>query len=137
MDGLKMKEFDLEAAKAGARVTTEQGYPVRIICFDRKNNISESPIVALVSWDDGYEVVRSYDENGEYVRLGDLYPSDLMMETDDQGNYIYDHHRAYANICVSTGGERKAGKLHGSAEDAQANAETNAIAVAELTWKEE
>ena len=33
----KLKPFDLEAAKAGAKVITRDGRPVRIICFDRKN----------------------------------------------------------------------------------------------------
>lgn len=41
------KPFDLEAAKRGAIVETKGGDPVRIICYNRKNN--DCPILALVS----------------------------------------------------------------------------------------
>lgn len=30
------KPFNLEAAKNGAAVVTRKGFPVRIICFDKK-----------------------------------------------------------------------------------------------------
>lgn len=33
-----MKPFDLELAKAGHPVQTRDGRPVRIICYDRKDN---------------------------------------------------------------------------------------------------
>lgn len=41
-----MKNFDLEAAKAGAPVCTRAGFPARIICSDARNE--EFPIVAMV-----------------------------------------------------------------------------------------
>lgn len=41
-----MKPFDLEKAKAGAKVCTRDGRSARIICFDRKQQTY--PIVALI-----------------------------------------------------------------------------------------
>lgn len=41
-----MKPFDLERAKAGAKVCTRDGRSARIICFDRKQHTY--PIVALI-----------------------------------------------------------------------------------------
>ena len=71
----KLKPFDLEAAKNGAKVVTRDGHAVRIICYDRKNE--EYPIVALVGEDEG--AVFSYSSGGicslslpERVRRGNL-----------------------------------------------------------------
>lgn len=41
-----MKEFDINLAKQGHPVCTRDGRPVRIVCFDVKNN--ELPILALI-----------------------------------------------------------------------------------------
>ena len=59
----KLKPFDLEAAKNGAKVVTRDGHAVRIICYDRKNE--EYPIVALVGEDEG--AVFSYSSGGRYL----------------------------------------------------------------------
>lgn len=59
----KLKPFDPEAAKAGAKVVTRDGHAVRIICYDRKNE--EYPIVALVGEDEG--AVFSYSSGGRYL----------------------------------------------------------------------
>lgn len=55
-----MKQFDLEAAKNGAKVTTEGGHEVRIICTDANNIL---PVVALITIGDR-EVVRKYSSKG-------------------------------------------------------------------------
>lgn len=44
--GKNLKEFDLEAAKAGKPVCTRDGRKARIICFDRHGE--DRPIIALV-----------------------------------------------------------------------------------------
>lgn len=61
---MKLKPFDLEAAKAGASVVTREGTPARIICFDR---ISNSQMVALIKNATGDEDVCTYTLNGEYI----------------------------------------------------------------------
>lgn len=46
----KLLPFDLEAAKAGAKVVTRDGRPARIVCFDGTTQTLEGafPIVALI-----------------------------------------------------------------------------------------
>lgn len=63
-----MKEFNLEAAKAGASVQTRDGRPVRIICFDFKED--SYPIVGLI-YDNEGEHVASYTNEGEYLITDD------------------------------------------------------------------
>lgn len=58
-----MKEFNLEEAKAGKPVVTSEGYPVRIVCYDRRSAIDESSILALVNEGD-YELCNYYSPNG-------------------------------------------------------------------------
>lgn len=57
---MKLKPFDLEAAKAGAPVVTRDGRPVRILTYDARR---PRPIVALVDNGD-YDDVETYMENG-------------------------------------------------------------------------
>lgn len=58
---MKLKPFNLEAAKAGAKVVTRDGRLVRIICTDYKND--NYPVVALLS-DGGEESVATYTIDG-------------------------------------------------------------------------
>lgn len=58
-----MKDFDLEAAKAGKAVITRCGYPVRILCYDILN--TGFPIVAAIQHD-GKEVVERLTAIGRY-----------------------------------------------------------------------
>lgn len=73
------KPFNLEEAMAGKPVCTRTGYPVRILCYDRKR--CEHPIVAL--WDslDVYgEYVETYTKEGKiYSTEGMISPNDLIM----------------------------------------------------------
>lgn len=74
-----MKEFDLEAAKKGARVCTREGRPVRILCFDKKGDIY--PITALYEYE-GVEKFISHMLDGRYHYLHED-GNDLMMADDD------------------------------------------------------
>lgn len=71
---LNLKEFDLEAAKAGKPVCTRDGRKARIICFDAKCN---NPIVALI-YDCNKETVLQYLENGRFF-VDQIDKYDLMM----------------------------------------------------------
>lgn len=71
-----MKPFDLELAKAGHPVCTRDGRDVRILCFDRKDDLY--PIVGLVS-DKLGENLRSYTPDGLYNRSGESN-ADLFMK---------------------------------------------------------
>ena len=75
-----MREFDLEAAKAGAAVCTKDGRNARIIAFDCKG-CGRKPILALIDMGD-WEQSASWTERGEIIEdFKDA--SDLMMRDDD------------------------------------------------------
>lgn len=55
-----LREFDIEAAKAGKPICTRNGRKARIVCFDR---VGEYPILALIE-NDGKENVYYYRNSG-------------------------------------------------------------------------
>jgi hypothetical protein len=60
---MKTIDFDLEKAKSGEyEIVTENGMPVRIVCWDKQDGVFK--IVGLVKNSDGYEFCQSYDEHG-------------------------------------------------------------------------
>jgi len=62
-----MKAFDLEKAKAGAKVVTRDGRPARIVCFDLEGR---QPIGAAIEREDFdgvvSEVLHSFGSDGRY-----------------------------------------------------------------------
>lgn len=79
-----MKEFDLEKAKAGHPVCTKNGFPARIICFNRIS--VEYPIVVLIK-DDEYESVECYTTNGQYS-AEETSEYDLVMEPTTKEGWV-------------------------------------------------
>ena len=91
-----LKEFDLEAAKAGKPVCTRDGRKARIICFDYKGATNDYPIVALMEYNndkgDVFEKVEKYTNEGNYNKYGgNKHPNDLMM--------LPEKHEGWVNIC--------------------------------------
>lgn len=84
-----LKEFDLEAAKAGKPVCTRDGHKARILCFDLKNE-EEYPIVAAIE-NDSHEILLCYTLNGEIVKGAYEANKDLMMLSEKKEGWI--------NIC--------------------------------------
>ena len=88
---LKLKPFDLEAAKAGKPVCTRDGRKARIICFDRRlfyKNVSY-PILALVECSDGEDDVCGYNEKGKVlIEDGAEYKDDLMMQPEKKEGWV-------------------------------------------------
>lgn len=80
-----MKEFDLEKAKAGAKVCTRDGASVRIICFDRKGDF---PIVALLSYGQKNEEVYHYDVSGRTRYYIKNEGKNLVMESTEKEGWI-------------------------------------------------
>lgn len=76
-----MKEFDLEAAKRGARVCTRDGCPVRIFSYNLQGHHT-FPILASYVDGRGFEHVSMYTVKGESC-IGNALPQDLMMVDDD------------------------------------------------------
>lgn len=86
---LNLKEFDLEAAKAGKPVCTRDGRKARIICWDKKGLV---PIVALIEHEDS-EIALSYYNNGKHM-FRDNSDNDLMMLTKKKEGWIIIHKEA-------------------------------------------
>ena len=72
---LNLKPFNLEDAKEGKPVCTRDGANARIICFDAK---CETPIIALITTDDGEEITLDYFIDGTFAN-SENPDNDLMM----------------------------------------------------------
>ena len=83
-----LKEFDLEAAKAGKPVCTRDGRKARIICFDSKND-PQRPIVALVEHNDN-ELLYEYTIGGKerFSHISTTGTSDLMMLPEKKEGWV-------------------------------------------------
>ena len=86
---LNLKEFDLEAAKAGKPVCTRDGRKARIICFDLNNK--NFPIVAIINCDTE-ENAYQYDIDG----VCDEHDNNLnlMMSPEKKEGWIIIHKEA-------------------------------------------
>lgn len=87
--GKNLKEFDLEAAKAGKPVCTRDGRKARIICFDTINK-GNYPIIALLE-DKGCEAIFYYNKDGKCNVGTEL---DLMMLPEKKEGWIIIHKEA-------------------------------------------
>lgn len=66
---LNLKEFNLEAAKAGKPIYTRDGRKARILCYDLKG-VEEYPIVAAIETHDYLaESISAYDRNGRFDHI--------------------------------------------------------------------
>ena len=86
---LNLKEFNLEAAKAGKPVCTRDGRKARIICFDLNNK--NFPIVAIINCD-SEENAYQYDIDG----ICDEHDNNLnlMMSSEKKEGWIIIHKEA-------------------------------------------
>ena len=80
---LNLKEFNLEAAKAGKPVCTRDGRKARIICFDAKG---DKPIIALVEMGTA-ETPNNYPIDGKAVSAKEV-SCDLMMLPEKKEGWV-------------------------------------------------
>lgn len=97
--GKKLKEFNLEAAKAGKPVCTRDGRKARIICFDRKfyQNGYNYPIVAMVN-DNDNELVHTYTQDGLLVGNAEC-ELDLMMIPEKKERWVNVYRKEHNDYC--------------------------------------
>lgn len=69
---MKLLPFDIEKAKAGAKIVTRSGQSARIIAYDRRG---EEPIVALIG---DYDRLVTYLPDGSYAHHGP-FKEDLLI----------------------------------------------------------
>jgi len=95
-----LKPFDIEKAKAGAKVVTRNGKNVRIICYDKIG--TEHPIVALI--DSGYvEMVFSFTEKGSYDSSERPHPNDLFLLSEKKEGWVNVYRDKYEFCKVKLG----------------------------------
>lgn len=117
---LNLKEFNLEAAKAGKPVCTRDGRKARIICWDKKGLV---PIVALIEHENS-EIFLAYYNNGRHT-IRERSDNDLMMLTEKKEGWV----NVYENdICG----------IHQTKEEALVNINTggNYIDTVKIEWEE-
>ena len=63
-----MISFEVDKAKAGAKLITRNGRSARIICYDRLTAGRNGKIIALVKGKEGiFENIVYYNENGQQI----------------------------------------------------------------------
>ena len=87
-----LKPFDLKAAKAGKPVCTRDGRKARIICFDRKGDMSITALITNKAIDNDNKVseieeVHFYYENGSCNEYQE-YRYDLMMLPEKKEGWV-------------------------------------------------
>lgn len=123
--GLKLKPFDLEAAKSGKPVCTRDGRKARIICTNVNN---DKPIVAVISYENGKETYPyTFYSNGLNMDNKVLSNTDLMM--------YYEKKEGWLNI-YKKGEVRYIGELHPSVEEAEKQANERCVATVRIEWEE-
>lgn len=120
---MKLKPFDLEAAKAGAPVVTRDGHKARIICFD--TNDDDYPLVVLVAYDEG-EMPESYTIKGQYLLDSD-HRLDLFMAPAMR--------RGWVNLYRGKRGAYSSGRIYPTKDKAEGEAcSDNYITTVSIEW---
>ena len=127
---LNLKPFDIQKAREGKPVCTRDGRKARIICFDRKSDIS---IVALIMGDNDREEIHSYYKDGRSVR-NQKYSCDLMMLPEKKEGWV-NVYRDCDGINIT-----KDDNIYSSKEAAIASAHfidgNNYVATTKINWEE-
>lgn len=121
-----MKPFDLEKAKAGAKVCLKNGVPARIVFFDVR---SAYPIVALVE-DGDSERVLTFNNEGRFYASGIDDSFDLAM--------AQEKHEGWVNIYRTHSGGRQCGIIYSTKDEAEKNVSNLAtyITTDHIEWEE-
>lgn len=120
---LNLKEFDLEAAKAGKPVCTRDGRKARIICFDTINK-GNYPIIALLE-DKGCEAIFYYNKDGKCNVGTEL---DLMMLPEKKEGWV--------NLCKNNSGDTLAVGVFPNREEAVSNCPPFYLCTIKIEWEE-
>lgn len=120
---LNLKEFDLEAAKAGKPVCTRDGRKARIICFDLNNK--NFPIVAIINCDTE-ENAYQYDIDG----VCDEHDNNLnlMMSPEKKEGWV--------NLCKNNYVDTLAVGVFPNREEAVSNCPPSYLCTIKIEWEE-
>lgn len=124
---MKLKPFDLEAAKAGAKVVTEGGYPVRIVCFDYHAYDGER-LIGLIKTEGGSEIAYDWDKDGKLTSCSpSCYASDLHMAPVKHEGWVVVYKGIFNTTSENIFNTREYAEEHGL--------KTDGIAVAKIEWE--
>lgn len=121
-----MKPFDLEKAKEGKPVCTRDGRPVRIICYDRKDE--KYPIVALIENLENNETIGIYTRYGYIMNDSDDSPSNLMMVSVKKEGWVNLY--MIGEECPATG------EIYLTKDEAISNKAPNYFDTVRIEWEE-
>lgn len=124
-----MKPFDLEKAKAGAKVCTRNGLKVEILKFDVKN--SYYPIIAVITNNNGIENCYAYTKDGKYTDLNEC-PMDLVMAPIKHKGWV----NIYPDDSKSTTKYVVGSNIFPTKEIAKQVSAPNCIATIPIEWEE-
>ena len=125
---LNLKEFDLEAAKAGKPVCTRDGRKARIICFDAKRKDGKN-IMALIPSKEypEFEDLIAYPNNGNY-HGGHENDGDLMMLPEKKEGWV--------NLCKNNNGDTLTVGVFPNREEAVCNCPPSYLCTIKIEWEE-
>lgn len=121
---LNLKEFDLEAAKAGKPVCTRDGRKARIICFDLNNK--NFPIVAIINCDTE-ENAYQYDIDG----VCDEHDNNLnlMMSPEKKEGWVRIYKSASNVYYLSS-------NIYKTEEEAKHSSDCCYVGASKISWEE-
>lgn len=121
---LNLKEFDLEAAKAGKPVCTRDGRKARIICFDLNNK--NFPIVAIINCDTE-ENAYQYDIDG----VCDEHDNNLnlMMSHEKKEGWVRIYKSASNVYYLSS-------NIYKTEEEAKHSSDCCYVGASKISWEE-
>jgi hypothetical protein len=123
-----MKDFDVEAAKAGAAVQTRDGRVVRILAYDAVSAGGYS-VVFLVMRENGEHVMTATRAGVWNTDRREEHPNDLVMG-------VFKHER-WMNVWLQTSATRpgwKNGNMYRSESEAKTGGDDGCIQV-KVTWE--
>ena len=80
---MHIADFNLDRAKAGARLVTRSGFPVEIYTFCRRSR--SYPVVGVIRYPD-YDMVTTWAADGRAAKLNRPHDNDLMILEEDKSD---------------------------------------------------
>lgn len=126
---LNLKEFNIEAAKAGKPVCTRDGRKVRIICFDAKRKDGKNIIALIPSKEySGFEDLVAYPNNGNY-HGGHENDGDLMMLPQKKEGWVRIYKSASNVYYLSS-------NIYKTEEEAKHSSDCCYVGASKISWEE-
>ena len=125
-----MKRFNVDEylKNPNRRIITKDGRSVRIICTDR-NWIDTTHIIALVTIENGVEVIKSYSNEGKSVFEQDNGPDDLFFAPIKK--------EGWGNMYKTRSEGAQIGQIYSSKEEAEMGRnDASYISTAKIEWEE-